>query len=109
MVIDRIYLGRSTESFYRMNVNGISGLDISDTEVLANDSIYIFIEISPDALGSNELIYKDSIWFENGNKRQHVDLVTTVWDAIYHFPTNVLTINRTCSITTSKIGLFNTG
>ena len=103
MVIDRIYLGRSTESFYRMNVDGISGLDISNTEVLANDSIYIFIEISPDALGSNELIYKDSIWFENGSKRQHVDLVTTVWDAIYHFPTNVLTINRTAPLPPIKL------
>lgn len=103
MVIDRIYMGRGSESFYRMNVDGVSGLDIRDTEVLANDSTYIFIEISPDALGSNELIYKDSIWFENGGKRQHIDLVTTVWDAIYHFPTNVLTINRAAPLPPLKL------
>ena len=94
ITIDRVYLGRGAGSFYRMNVDGVSGKDVENVEVLAKDSTYIFIEISPDAAGSTELVYKDSILFENGGIQQHVDVITTVWDAIYHFPTNVLTINR---------------
>lgn len=94
MTIDRVYLGRGPASFYRLNVNGVSGKDVEGVEILAGDSAYVFIEISPDAAGQDELIYEDSLFFENGSVVQQVRLVTAVWDAIYHFPTNVLTINR---------------
>jgi hypothetical protein len=92
MTIDRVYLARGTQSYYRMNVDGISDKSVENVEILAGDSAYVFIEISPDAQGATEMVYTDSIWFENGNQRQHVDLITAVWDAYYHFPTNVLTI-----------------
>lgn len=94
ITVDRVYLGRGANSYYRLNVDGISGKDVEDIEILAHDSTYVFIEVSPDAAGATELIYKDSILFENGSVQQHVDLITTVQDAIYHFPTNVLTIER---------------
>ncbi len=94
MTIDRVYLSRGEESFYRMNVDGVSGRTVEDVEILAGDSAYVFLEISPDAAGLTELVYEDSIFFENGSVRQKVLLVTAVWDAIYHFPTNVLTITR---------------
>lgn len=94
MTIDRVFLGRGQGSYYRLNVDGISGKDVQGVEILAGDSAYVFIEISPDAAGATELVYTDSIVFENGAVKQHVALVTAVWDAYYHFPTNVLTINR---------------
>lgn len=94
MTIDRVYLGKGQSSFYRLNVDGVSGNTAEGVEVLAGDSTYIFIEISPDAAGASELVYTDSIVFENGSVKQHVALVTAVWDAYYHFPTNVLTITR---------------
>ena len=94
MVVDRVYLARGEQSYYRMNVDGVSGKSVDNLEILAGDSAYLFIEISPDAQGADALVYTDSIWFENGNQRQHVDLVTAVWDAYYHFPTNVLTITQ---------------
>lgn len=90
--VDRVYLGKGTSSFYRVNVDGIGHQDAYSIEILAGDSAYIFIEISPDAAGADELIYTDSLWFENGSKKQAVALVTAVWDAYYHFPNRVLTI-----------------
>ena len=103
MTIDRVYLARGEESFYRMNVNGKSGKAIEDIEVLAGDSAYVFLEISPDAAGQSELVYEDSIFFENGSMSQKVLLVTAIWDAIYHFPTNVLTIERPAPLPPLKL------
>lgn len=94
MTVDRVYLARGEESFYRLNVDGVSGRLVENVEILAGDSAYVFIEISPDAAGLTQLVYEDSIFFENGSVSQQVLLVTAVWDAIYHFPTNVLTIAR---------------
>ena len=94
ITVDRIHLARGANSYYRMNVDGISGKSVENVEILAGDSAYVFIEISPDAQGSAEMIYSDSIWFENGAVKQHVDLITAVWDAYYHFPDRVLTITQ---------------
>ena len=74
MVVDRVYLARGEQSYYLMNVDGVNGKRVNNLEILAGDSAYLFVEISPDAQGANELVYIDSIWFENGNQRQHVDL-----------------------------------
>lgn len=94
VTVDKIYLARGQESFYSLNIDGISGQASDNLEILAKDSAYLFIKISPDAAGQDELVYTDSIFFENGAVRQHVNLITAVWDAYYHFPTNVLTIER---------------
>jgi len=107
MTVDRIRLARGVGSYYRMNVDGISGKSVENVEILAGDSAYVFIEISPDAQGSTEMIYTDSIWFENGNVKQHVDLITAVWDAYYHFPDRVLTITSTGAVSGHKNPLFH--
>ena len=93
MVVDRVYLARGEQSYYRMNVDGVSGKSVNNLEILAGDSAYLFIEISADAQGADELVYTDSIWFQNGNQRQHVDLITAV-GRLLPLPTNVLTITQ---------------
>ena len=92
--VDRVELARGENSFYRMNVNGVSGKSVENLELLAGDSAYIFVEISPDAAGTNELIYTDSIVFTTGSVQQDVDLITAVWDAYYHFPDRALRIDQ---------------
>lgn len=92
--IDRIYLGRGQQSAYRLNIDGTSGRSATGVELLAGDSTYIFVEITPQVGAANSLIYKDSIVFETGDVRQHVDLITAVWDAHYHYPDRVLTITQ---------------
>ena len=58
MVVDRVYLARGEQSYYRMNVDGVSGKNVNNLEILAGDSAYLFIEISADAQGADELIYR---------------------------------------------------
>ncbi len=94
ITIDRIFLGRGESSFYRLNINGLSARSAENIELLAGDSAYIFVEITPQVGAANTLVYTDSVLFETGSVRQHVDLVTAVWDAHYHFPNRVLTIDQ---------------
>lgn len=46
--IPSISLGRGFNSYYRLSVDGITGQFFENTEILAKDSIYIFIETTID-------------------------------------------------------------
>ncbi len=92
--INRVYLGNGQGSFYRMNVNGLSTKDAKDVELPGGDSLYIFVEVTADVQGANSLLYTDSIVFETGNIRQHVNLVTLAKDAHFYYPTNQLVIEQ---------------
>ncbi len=94
LLINRVYLGRGQSSFYRMNVNGTSSKDIRDVELRANDSLYIFVEVTTDVMGATSLLYTDSILFETGSVRQDVDLVTLAKDAYFHYPNRLLVIRQ---------------
>ena len=93
IVIPIIQLERGSTSFYRMNVDGGTGQDgklFQDVELLANDSLFIFIETTIDisTLSSvdNEFLYTDRILFDAGANQQDVDLVTLVRDAVFIYP-----------------------
>lgn len=91
--IDDIRLGRNQASKYRINVNGTAGKTFSDVEILPNDSIYVFVEVTASVIGSSEsLLYTDSILFNNKGTNQNVKLVTLTQDAYFHYPTNFFTI-----------------
>ena len=96
IVIPTIQLENGINSFYRMNVDGITGLEgaqegkfFEDVELLANDSLFIFIETTIDisTLGTleNQFLYTDKILFDSGSNQQDVDLVTLVKDAVFIF------------------------
>ena len=93
--ITNIRLGRGNTSFYRMNVNGTSTKNISEVEILANDSLYIFVEVTADVGGQNELLYGDSIVFTTQSNVQSVQLITLARDAYFHYPNRILTIPQT--------------
>lgn len=92
--IDRISLAKGNASYYRLNVNGTATKDIKDVELLAGDSINIFIEVTADVGNANEILYTDSIIFNTQGNLQDVDLVTLAKDAYFHYPNKVLTINQ---------------
>jgi len=46
--ISSVRLQNGSNSFFRLNVNGISGNTVSDLEVAANDSIYVFATVKID-------------------------------------------------------------
>ena len=97
IVIPTIQLERGTTSFYRMNVDGDTGLEgiqegkfFEDVELLANDSLFIFIETTIDISTlpsiNSEFLYTDRILFDAGANQQDVDLVTLVRDAVFIYP-----------------------
>ncbi len=94
VVIDNIRLGRNQSSKYRINVDGQSGNIHQGVEILPNDSIYIFVEVTLTQLGSFPgLLYTDSIIFNNKGTEQNVKLVTLARDAYFHYPTDFLVIS----------------
>jgi hypothetical protein len=86
ITIPNIQLGRGDNSFYRLNVDGIDGKSFENIDILANDSIFVFIEATIDFNQVTNPIYTDSIVFDKGDNFQDVKLVTLVQDAHFLFP-----------------------
>ncbi|MGV8947531.1 MAG: hypothetical protein ACOH1N_13960 [Lutibacter sp.] len=103
--IPTIALGRGENSFYRLNVDGIPGKVFENVEILAKDSLYIFIETTIDFNQITSPIYTDSIVFDNGVNLQDVKLVTLVKDAHFLFPSK----NVDGFIETINIGINTSG
>lgn len=86
ITIPKIALKNGLTSHYRLNVDGIPGKEFRDIDILAKDSIYIFVETTIDFSKISNPLYTDQILFDNGNNQQDVDLVTLVQDANLIFP-----------------------
>ncbi len=86
ITISDIRLGRGQNSFYRLNVNGTSGKFFENVDILAKDSIFVFVEATIDFSKVTDPIYTDSIVFDQGANQQDVKLVTLVQDAYFLFP-----------------------
>ncbi len=86
--IPTIELARGESSAYRLNVDGIPGKTFADIEILAKDSIYIFIETTVDLqeATAENFLYQDIIRFSSRSHVQEVPLVTLVKDAVFLFP-----------------------
>ena len=88
--IPRVQLGQGEASHYRLNVDGMPGKVFQDVQILAKDSIFIFIETTFDInnvpTSNNEFIYTDQILFDTGGNQQKVELVTLVKDAVFLYP-----------------------
>jgi hypothetical protein len=96
IVIPTLRLGQGQNSFYRLNVDGRTGSgttlgkEFEDVEILAKDSMYIFIETTVDiealAASQTQFLYTDAIEFDTGDNLQKVELVTLVKDAVFIYP-----------------------
>lgn len=69
--VDNISLGGGSNSFFKINADGFKGPQISNIEIEANDSIYVFSSVTIDPNSGNlPFIVRDSIQITyNGNKR----------------------------------------
>ena len=96
VIIDHVQLGSGQSSAYRLNVNGNAGKQLADVEILGNDSIYIFVEVTALSSISNPgFLYVDSLLFSNKGIDQNVKLVTLVRDAHFHFPNKFIRSGNT--------------
>jgi len=86
IMIPHIALGQGDNSKYRLMVDGIPGKTFNNVELLAKDSMFIFVETTINYADyiNNEttFLYTDNIQFTSTNGNQKVELVTLVQDAV---------------------------
>ena len=82
----KIALENGLNSNYRLNVDGIPGKEFNDIDILAKDSIFVFVETTIDFSSVSNPLYTDRILFDTGINQQDVDLVTLVQDANFIYP-----------------------
>lgn len=90
IVIPTVRLGQGQASNYRLNVDGLPGKEFQNVEILAKDSMFIFVETTIDiqnlATSGTQFLYTDAIEFDSGANLQEVELVTLVKDAVFIYP-----------------------
>lgn len=88
--IPSIKLAEGENSKYRLMVDGMSGKVFNNVELLAKDSMFVFIETTIDyneyANSETTFLYTDKIEFDAGDRYQKVELVTLVQDAVFLYP-----------------------
>lgn len=86
--ISKIKLESSTNTFYRINVNGIAQNEVNDQVLEAGDSLFIFVEVTIDPNNQDSpLAVEDHIVFTTNGNEQSVLLLAYGQDAIIYFPT----------------------
>ncbi len=91
ITIPSIKLGKGLSSKYRMTVDGMQGnqgKSFDNVNLLAKDSMYIFIETTANIADANptDFLYTDQILFDGGANLQKVELVTLIQDAVFLYP-----------------------
>ncbi len=85
--ISSVRLEQGNNSSFFLNVDGVKGKEVSDVEILAKDSIYIFIQVNVNPTNQNSpLVIQDKLIFEVNGNQQTVALEAWGQDAYYHFP-----------------------
>ncbi|WP_054850747.1 hypothetical protein [Olleya sp. ITB9] len=88
--IPNVQLQNGETSGYRLNLDGQAGKSFNNVELLAKDSLFIFIETTFNTtttpLTDDQFLYTDKIIFDAGANLQDVDLVTLIKDANFIYP-----------------------
>ncbi|MDF2448132.1 MAG: hypothetical protein K0R26_636 [Bacteroidota bacterium] len=85
--ISSVYLEKGAGSAFFLNVDGVPGKTVNDVEILAHDSIYIFVQVNVNPTSAlSPLIIEDKILFNINGNVQCVRLEAWGQDAHYHFP-----------------------
>ncbi|MBB4807686.1 hypothetical protein HNP38_002992 [Chryseobacterium defluvii] len=106
VLIPRIHLEKGASSLYKINIDGKPGHDFQNVPLRKNDSLYIFVEIAPEASGP-EAIAEDRVIFTSPAGQQHVTLFSVVQDAEFFIQTpgnpNVISNHTTWTNSKAKI------
>lgn len=71
---------------FRMNVDGDAGNNHNAIEIPSKDSIFIFLEVTPNQNSNNDFLLTSNIEFTTGTKKQDVQLVSPGRNANFHLP-----------------------
>lgn len=86
IILEQIELVGGANSPFRINFDGLSGTNFADIEMEANDSLYVFVEVTLDPNnGTNPMIIEDRVRFRTNGVDQYVELVAWGQDAYFHY------------------------
>lgn len=84
--VSKIQLEGGNNSPYRVNLDGISGVTFKNVTIPANDSLFMFVEVT---LGENNindpLVIEDRLIFETNGNEQTVQLAAWGQDAHFYY------------------------
>lgn len=91
IAIPSLRLKKGQASNYRLMVDGMPGKEFNNVELLAKDSLFIFVETTANISEANpaDFLYTDEIEFHSMNGVQQVHLVTLIQDAYFLYPQRV--------------------
>lgn len=94
IILSRVRLNSGTSSAFRINVDGVPTVDIADVEIEANDSIFIYAEVTVDPNSSlTPYVVEDQIVFNVNGNIQKVYLAAWGQNAYFHY--NEVVCNET--------------
>lgn len=118
IAIPKVQLGKGINSKYRLMIDGMTGdagaqgKIFSNVELLAKDSLFIFIEVTSDVSSANptDFLYTDQIQFTNvTGAPQTVELVTLIQDAIFIYPNRTQNVDNSYTYENISLGLDTDG
>lgn len=84
--IEEIELMGGENSPFRMNIDGLQGISMSDIELEGKDSLFAFVEVTLNVNGQTlPMIVEDSIRFRTNGVDQFVKLAVWGQDAYFHY------------------------
>ena len=91
-ITTNLRLSGNTEGNFRMNVDGESGNNIEQITISANDSMFVFLELTIDPTNTNTpYLVSESILFNTGNIQQDVNLIAYGQDSLFsHYISTLL-------------------
>ena len=111
--IPSLRLKDGTASKYRLMVDGMAGQVFENVEILAKDSMYIFVSVTADVADANptDFLYTDKILFgdETNPNHQKVELVTLIQDAYFIYPGRVQNPDETYTYDELNLGVDGDG
>ena len=78
-----ISLEENMQGSFRINVDGFSGNNFENIFIGAKDSIFIFIEVTPN-LSSNNFLLENKLQFNTNGNIQNVPIISPYRDAYFH-------------------------
>jgi hypothetical protein len=111
--IPSLGLKKGTASKYRLMVDGMAGQVFENVEILAKDSMYIFVSVTAEVADANPtyFLYTYKILFgdETNPNHQKVELVTLIQDAYFIYPGRVQNPDETYTYDELNLGVDGDG
>ena len=88
IIISKAYVAAGSASQFRINIDGSAGPMLQNIEILPNDSMFVFVQVTVNPTGVNSpVLIKDYIIFETNGNTQQIILTAIGQDVYLHKPT----------------------